>query len=116
MSCPSLDEAKRPPFKDNFWNLGVLTHPTERWAADPGSIEGIQAFLQQRSCREELRRIGREAQQMVLQALNMESKLDGLLALSSSGKSSLIFIWGYTCFLMTSLNLKIIILKMAEKS
>ncbi|EGG08492.1 uncharacterized protein MELLADRAFT_84666 [Melampsora larici-populina 98AG31] len=75
--------AKILPFEDNFWNVGALRHPTEKWAVDVGTIEGIQAFLQQRSCREELRRIGREAQQMVHQALNMELKFDGLLALCS---------------------------------
>lgn len=86
MVCPSLDEAKKLPFEDIFWNVGALAHPKEKWAVDPGTIEGIQAFLQHRSCTEELRRIGRETQQMVLEALKTEGKLDGLLALCSSGK------------------------------
>jgi mRNA-degrading endonuclease RelE of RelBE toxin-antitoxin system len=86
MVCPSLDEAKSLPFEDIFWNDGALAHPTEKWAVDPGTIEGIQAFLQHRSCSEELRRLGRETQQMVFEALKTEGKLDGLLALCSSGK------------------------------
>ncbi|KAH9811497.1 hypothetical protein DFH28DRAFT_1084793 [Melampsora americana] len=79
--CPSLDEAKRLPFEDIFWNVGALAHPTEKWAVDPGTIEGIQAFLQHRSCSEELQRIGRKTQQMVFEALKTKDKLDGLLAL-----------------------------------
>lgn len=86
MACPLLNDAKRLPVEDIFWNVGALTHPTEKWAVDVGTIEGIQAFLQQRSCVEELRRTGREAQQMVYQTLKIEEKLDGLLALTISGK------------------------------
>lgn len=66
--------------------MGALSHPTEKWAIDPGTIEGIQAFLLHRACSEELRRIGRETQQMVHEALKTEEKLDGLLALCRSGK------------------------------
>jgi hypothetical protein len=87
MPCPTHEEAKRLPFEDVFWNMGAFSHPTEKWAVDPGTIQGIQAFLLHRSCKEELRRIGRETQQMVLHALETEEKLDGLLALCSTGKT-----------------------------
>ncbi|KAH9807993.1 hypothetical protein DFH28DRAFT_1079909 [Melampsora americana] len=77
-------KSKKLPFEDIFWNVGALSHPTEKWAVDQPTIEGIQAFLQHRSCGEELQRIGRETQQMVYEALKTEEKLDGLLELCSS--------------------------------
>ncbi|KAH9809034.1 hypothetical protein DFH28DRAFT_1086996 [Melampsora americana] len=84
MPCPTQEETRRLPFEDVFWNMGAFSHPTELWAVDAGTIEGIQAFLLHRSCSEELRRIGRETQQMVLHALKTEEKLDGLLALCNT--------------------------------
>ncbi|KAH9811439.1 hypothetical protein DFH28DRAFT_1084985 [Melampsora americana] len=77
--CPSLEEAKRLSFEDTFWNVGPLSHPSEKWAVDAGTKEGIAAFLKYRSCNEEFRRIGRETRQMVHAALVTEEKLDALL-------------------------------------
>ncbi|KAH9807245.1 hypothetical protein DFH28DRAFT_916185 [Melampsora americana] len=79
--CPTLDEAKQLPFDDPFWNIGAHTHPTEQWASDPGTIDGIQAHLLHRSCLEELRRIGRETQQMTHAALRTEEQLEKLQGL-----------------------------------
>lgn len=87
LPCPTLEEAKSLDFEDTFWNVGPLSHPSEKWAVDPKTKEGIQAFLMYRSCGEELRRIGRETRQMVLGAFHTEEKLDGLLTLCNSGKS-----------------------------
>ncbi|EGG05991.1 uncharacterized protein MELLADRAFT_87493 [Melampsora larici-populina 98AG31] len=56
LKCPLLDEAKKLDFEDSFWSLGPLSHPSERWAVDA------------------------ETRQMVLAALEIEQKLDELLA------------------------------------
>ena len=83
--CPTLEEAKALPFEDSFWNVGALDHPSEMWANDPGTKAGIQAYLLERGCLEELRRIGRETQQMTLAALRTEEQLQDLLTLCHSG-------------------------------
>ncbi|KAH9813697.1 hypothetical protein DFH28DRAFT_1128352 [Melampsora americana] len=54
LPCPTLEEAKALPFEDPFWNVGALSHPEEMWANDPGTKDGIQAYLLHRSCMEEL--------------------------------------------------------------
>ncbi|KAH9809640.1 hypothetical protein DFH28DRAFT_933554 [Melampsora americana] len=63
--CPSLDEAKKLQFEDIFWNVGALAHPTEKWAVDPGTIEGIQVFLQHRSCNYDAVNGGRDLIELV---------------------------------------------------
>ncbi|EGF98247.1 uncharacterized protein MELLADRAFT_96060 [Melampsora larici-populina 98AG31] len=78
LTCPKIDESKALPFEDIFWNVEPLSHPSERWAVDPGTIEGIQSYLKYRSSCEELRRIGREVRQMVLASLQTDNKLDSL--------------------------------------
>ncbi|EGG02639.1 uncharacterized protein MELLADRAFT_91222 [Melampsora larici-populina 98AG31] len=84
LPCPTLEEAKALPFEDYFWNVGALSHPSEMWANDPGTMDGIQAYLLERRCLEELRRIGRETQQMILAALRTEEQLQDLLTLCNS--------------------------------
>ncbi|KAH9817035.1 hypothetical protein DFH28DRAFT_889845 [Melampsora americana] len=84
LPCPTLEEAKALPFENPFWNVGALSHPEEMWANDPGTKDGIQAYLLHRSCMEELRRIGRESQQMILAALRTEEQLQNLLILCNS--------------------------------
>ncbi|KAH9807649.1 hypothetical protein DFH28DRAFT_914130 [Melampsora americana] len=80
--CPIYNDAKSIGFEDPFWDMGSLLHPTEAWAVDPGTKEGIQAFLTHRSCSEELRRISREIRQMIVFALKTDEMFDHLQGLS----------------------------------
>ncbi|EGG08959.1 uncharacterized protein MELLADRAFT_84330 [Melampsora larici-populina 98AG31] len=81
--CPSFGETKELSIEDEFWSMGSLSHPAEAWAVDQGTIEGIQAFLEQRSCSEELRRISREIRQMMLYALKTDQSFDCISTLST---------------------------------
>ncbi|KAH9820639.1 hypothetical protein DFH28DRAFT_824007, partial [Melampsora americana] len=71
----SFEEVKLYNIEHEFWNVGHLTHPNEKWAVDPDTQKGIEAFLNVRGCKEELRRIAKEVRQMVLFALSNEEKL-----------------------------------------
>lgn len=72
---------------DVFWNGGSLTHPEELWATDPATQEGIQAFLTQRAAEDELRRIAREARQLLLWACDYQARVEGVKPLSSESMS-----------------------------
>lgn len=80
--CPPLEDVRRMDFEDDFWNNGLLTHPNERWAVDPPTQDGIQAWLTVQRCDEELRRIAREVRQLIRSTLWMKAKLDELAVLA----------------------------------
>lgn len=82
LPCPSYEEVKAKSIEDQFWSTGSLSHPAEAWAVDQGTRNGIQVYLQQRSCTEELRRIGREVRQMMLYALKTDQSFDRIRNLS----------------------------------
>lgn len=65
-------------FGNPFLDCGSLTHPNEPWAIDPDTQEGIQAFLTVCRCKEELRRVSKEARQTANWALMYQSRLDNL--------------------------------------
>lgn len=71
----SFEEVKSYDIEHDFWNIGHLTHPNEKWAVDLNTQRGIEAFLNVRGCKEELRRIAQEVRQMVLFALSTEERL-----------------------------------------
>lgn len=63
---------------DPFFDCGSFTHPNEDWAVDPATQEGIQATLTVARCEEELRRIAKEARQMLSWALDYQDRIDEL--------------------------------------
>lgn len=88
---PTLKEVEKMEFGDPFLDCGSLTHPNESWAVDPDVQEGIQAYLTSSRCKEELRRLAKEARQTVHWALLLQSRLDNLAkSIQDGGELSLI--------------------------
>lgn len=75
---PKLETIETAPITDPFWDGGPVSHPDELWATDEDTKSGIQAFLMQRSAKEELRRIGSEARQLILWAIEYEERVERL--------------------------------------
>ncbi|KAH9807463.1 hypothetical protein DFH28DRAFT_915190, partial [Melampsora americana] len=99
LPLPTLDEVLTMHIGDAFWNIGHLTHPDEPWAVDDVTQKGIEAFRTARSCKEELRRVVREVQNVVLHALEIEGKLNDLATLSNIGEAFHIIINDNTLYL-----------------
>ncbi|EHS62798.1 uncharacterized protein PGTG_22668 [Puccinia graminis f. sp. tritici CRL 75-36-700-3] len=90
VGTPTFEEIKSMGLDDHFWDMGSLLHPNEPWAIDPNVREGIDALLTSTHCKDELRRISREARQAVKWAIDRSNSLENLYdlldpaALSSS--------------------------------
>jgi hypothetical protein len=76
LATPTFQEVEQMEFGDPFLDCGNLTHPEEPWAVDPDTQEGIQAYLIMSRCKEELRRLSKEARQIVRWALEYQGRLD----------------------------------------
>lgn len=66
------------PITDAFWDVHALDHPNEPWANHKRTKLGIQAYLAERSCKEELRRMAREIRQMMLWAFDHQARVNGI--------------------------------------
>lgn len=75
---PNMKDLERMEFGDPFLDCGSLTHPNEAWAIDPDTQEGIQAYLTYSRCKEELRRLTKEARQLMRWAIEYQGRLDTL--------------------------------------
>lgn len=75
IACLDFDNIKQLPVFDPFWDIGNLTHPTEAWAIDKKTKEGIVAYRDKIHAFDELRRVGRECRQAIKWALDMDTKL-----------------------------------------
>ncbi|KAH9822477.1 hypothetical protein DFH28DRAFT_881650 [Melampsora americana] len=73
---PTFDEVLNMDILDPFWDEVALNHPDEPWSSCQSTKEGIMAFRSQRSCEEELRRLGREVRQLMLWGLDHQSRID----------------------------------------
>lgn len=87
LPTPSLNEIEGMSITDVFWLGGALTHPDEPWASDVATRAGIKAYLTQRACEEELKRIAREVRQMVKWAVNYQSKVDNAKPVNEEGET-----------------------------
>jgi hypothetical protein len=76
LATPSLQEVEGMELGDPFLNFGGLIHSNEPWAVDDATQEGIQAYIDVCRCTEELRRIAKEARQMMNWALGFQKKID----------------------------------------
>ena len=85
LPTPTLKEVEQMDITDRFFDCGHLTHPREPWAVDPRIQEGIEAHLDVLRCDEELRRIAKEARQMMNCGLAFQDKIDCLGAEISQG-------------------------------
>lgn len=75
IACLTLDEVRKLSLSDSFWDIGQLTHPTEAWAVDPKTQDGIKALRERCHAKDELRRLTRECRQSIKWAVCMEEKL-----------------------------------------
>lgn len=78
LALPNLKTLKATPIEDDFWNIGHLSHPNEPWANDRNTRIGIEAFLTERSCQEELCRIAHEVRAMMRSAIQRYGRLQSL--------------------------------------
>ncbi|KAI7942707.1 hypothetical protein MJO28_012734 [Puccinia striiformis f. sp. tritici] len=78
VGTPAFEEVKALGIDNLFWNVGRLDHPSEPWAVDPSTQEGIQAYLIVSHCQDELHRIAREARQAVKWAIDKSQKIEQL--------------------------------------
>ncbi|KAH9814973.1 hypothetical protein DFH28DRAFT_1221503 [Melampsora americana] len=78
LATPTVKEVEEMEFGDPFLDCGNLSHPQEPWAVDADTQEGIQAYLIRSRCKEELRRLTKEARQTVKWALEYQGRLDNL--------------------------------------
>ncbi|KNE87833.1 hypothetical protein PSTG_18776, partial [Puccinia striiformis f. sp. tritici PST-78] len=78
LGTPAFEEVKALGIDNLFWNVGRLDHPSEPWAVDPSTQEGIQAYLIVSHCQDELHRIAREARQAVKWAIDKSQKIEQL--------------------------------------
>ncbi|EHS64876.1 uncharacterized protein PGTG_22539 [Puccinia graminis f. sp. tritici CRL 75-36-700-3] len=78
IGTPTFEEIKSMGLDDHFWDMGSLLHPNEPWAIDPNVREGIDALLTSTHCKDELRRISREARQAVKWAIDRSNSLENL--------------------------------------
>lgn len=75
IECPEFEHIRRLSVYDTFWDVGHLTHPTEAWAVDPRTQEGIQAYLVMSHACDELSRVARECRQMIRWSLVVNEKV-----------------------------------------
>ncbi|KAH9806805.1 hypothetical protein DFH28DRAFT_919259 [Melampsora americana] len=85
LPLPTLQSVKAWPIEDQFWDIGHLTHPNEPWAIHRETRLGIEAYLRERSCQEEFRRIAIEVRQMIRSALQRNKRLRQFLVQISEG-------------------------------
>lgn len=78
LPTPTLKEIEKMDIGDPFMDCGSLTHPTEPWAVDPDTQQGIQAYLTYSRCTEELERISMDTRQMLNWAISYQARLDTL--------------------------------------
>lgn len=78
LATPTVKEVEEMEFGDPFLDCGNLSHPQEPWAVDADTQDGIQAYLIRSRCKEELRRLTKEARQTVKWALEYQGRLDNL--------------------------------------
>lgn len=90
LSTPTLEEVEGMVITDAFFDCGALSHPQEPWAVHAPTQDGIDAYLISQRCEEELLRISKEVRQMLIWALEHQSKLDALRADTIQG-----MIWLY---------------------
>jgi hypothetical protein len=74
------------PLSDPFLNFGNLDHSQEPWAVDEATMDGIEAYITTCRCREELRRIAKEARQMVCWAVEYQEKINILRRNTMTGQ------------------------------
>ncbi|KAH9807908.1 hypothetical protein DFH28DRAFT_1088614 [Melampsora americana] len=72
--CPTFEDMRALSVYDAFWDIGQVTHPTEAWAVDQKTQDGIQAHLSMTHALDELSRLARECRQMVKWALDVDEK------------------------------------------
>lgn len=75
---PTLKVVQSMPITDEFWDGGLISHPDEAWACDPPTRSGIQAYLINRACEEELSRVAREVRQMTKWAIEYQGRINEL--------------------------------------
>ncbi|EGG01013.1 uncharacterized protein MELLADRAFT_67295 [Melampsora larici-populina 98AG31] len=73
---PTYDEVVNMDILDPFWDEAALNHPDEAWSSCQSTKEGIIAFQSERSCKEELRQLGREVRQLMLWGLDYQARVD----------------------------------------
>lgn len=73
---PTFDEVQAMDILDPFWDEVALNHPDEPWSSCQHTKDGILAFRSQRSCQEELRRLGREVRQLMLWAIDYQARVE----------------------------------------
>ncbi|EGG08166.1 uncharacterized protein MELLADRAFT_105113 [Melampsora larici-populina 98AG31] len=61
---------------DPFLYEIALNHPGKPWSSCKSTRDDIIAFVSQRSCEEELRRLGRKVRQLMLWALDYQGRID----------------------------------------
>ncbi|EGG09457.1 uncharacterized protein MELLADRAFT_61153 [Melampsora larici-populina 98AG31] len=77
---PSFDEVDNMDVLDPFWDEAALKHLDEPWARCESTKAGIIAFQSKRSCEEELRRLGREARQLILWGIDHQARVEACKA------------------------------------
>ncbi|KAH9811811.1 hypothetical protein DFH28DRAFT_931486 [Melampsora americana] len=78
LHTPTLQEVEEMDLCHPFLNFGSLIHSTEPWAVDKATQEGMEAYINVCRCTEELRRIAKEARQMLNWAVLYQAKIDHL--------------------------------------
>lgn len=78
LSLPTLETIEAAAISDVFWDGGPVSHPDEPWATGDYTKKGIQLFLTQRSCKEEMRRIASECCQLIHWAIEYNGRINML--------------------------------------
>jgi hypothetical protein len=73
LETPTLEEVKCFEIENVFWNFGSIDHPSEPWAVDLDTKNGIQEYLEVIHCQEDLHQIAREARQAVKWAVELKN-------------------------------------------
>jgi hypothetical protein len=89
LDTPTFDEVKGFDIENNFWNLGSLDHPSEPWAVDSKTKDGIQAYLEVTHCQDELHQIARETRQGMKWAIEKGKKINHMYEMLQNGWSDL---------------------------
>ncbi|KAH9810876.1 hypothetical protein DFH28DRAFT_1085386 [Melampsora americana] len=91
LATPSLQEVEAMDLSHTFLNFGGLIHSDEPWAVDVPTQQGIEAYISICCCTEELRRIAKEARQMMNWAVQYQGKIDRL---RQDTDNNIIPLWG----------------------
>lgn len=90
LRLPTFDEVSDMDLLDSFWDETALDHPEEPWASCQQTREGIVAFRSQRSCEEELRRLGREVRQLMFWGLEYQARIQASRPNEANGEARLV--------------------------